>query len=175
MKNPSPFTHLIRLGLVGFVGLIAFLAMVYVMSPKSWNYDMSNWYRTDVLEELQQQPLIYGGIEDISTTERNVACVSCHEDLVSKFQKLKHKKLSCESCHGPLIDHAEGEQKTAEAVIDRSSGQCQNCHEDLVNRPSRFPVFETTEKYIKHREMIAGEFPEGTTCLKCHDAHDPTP
>lgn len=176
MKDPSPFTHLIRLGLIGIIGLIVFLTLVYVMSPKSWNYDMSNWYRTDALEELQQQPLVYGGIENISTGERNVACVACHEDTLNKFQKLKHKKLSCESCHGPLIDHAQGDQVIAEAVIDRDRWQCLNCHEDQVNKPPRFPVFQTIdEEFIKHRELMAGEFPEGTTCLKCHDAHDPTP
>ncbi len=175
MKNPSRFTHLYRLGMVGFVGLLVFLGLVYVLSPASWNYDMSYWHRADALQELQQQPLVYGGIEDLSASNRNAACVTCHEDTTIAFKKLKHKKLSCEDCHGALADHAQDSQRTAEAVIDRSTWQCQNCHESLVNRPKRFPVFQTTEKYIKHRAFIAGEFPEGTTCLKCHDAHDPTP
>lgn len=175
MKKPSPFTHLYRLGMVGLAGLVVFLGLVYVLSPTSWNYDMSYWHRADSLQEMQQQPLIYGGIEDISVSKRNAACVTCHEDTTKAFKKLKHKGLSCESCHDALADHARNGQRIADAAIDRSTWQCLNCHEDLVNKPARFPVFEATEKYIKHMEFTAGDFPSGTTCLKCHDAHDPTP
>ncbi|MFQ5624582.1 MAG: cytochrome c3 family protein [Paracoccaceae bacterium] len=175
MKNPSPYTHLYRLGLVGIAALVVFLVAAYVLSPASWNYDMSYWHREDALQLLQEQPLAYGGIESISVSERNVSCTTCHADTVKAFAKLKHKQLSCEDCHGALADHAQNGQKTADAPIDRSTWQCLNCHEGLVNKPRRFPVFRTTEKYVKHREFIAGEFPEGTTCLRCHDSHDPTP
>jgi hypothetical protein len=175
MKNPSRFTHLYRLGAVGIVALVVFLALAYVLSPTSWNYELSYWHRADSLPEMEQQAMVYGGIEDMGTKTRNEACTSCHENIVKSFTKKKHKKLSCESCHGAMADHAQGGEKTAEAPIDRSTGQCQNCHEDLVNKPRRFPVFETTEKYIKHNEFVDGAFPEGTTCLKCHDAHDPEP
>lgn len=175
MKKPSSVTHLYRLGMVGFAGLVVFLVLVFALSPESWNYDMSYWHRADSLQDMQQQPLIYGGIEDIAASKRNAACVTCHKDTTKAVKKLQHQKLSCESCHGALFDHARDGKKIADAAIDRSTGQCLNCHENLVNKPANFPVFETAEKYIKHREFTAGDFPTGTTCLKCHDAHDPEP
>ena len=45
----------------------------------------------------------------------------------------------------------------------------------LINKPAGFPQFKTTEKFNKHRRFEAGEFKPGTTCFKCHSAHDPTP
>lgn len=175
MKNPSPVTHLYRLAMVGVAALVVFLALVAIFSPASWHYDMSYWHRADSLEDMKQQPLIYGGIESISASKRNVACKECHKDTVKTVRKLKHKKLSCESCHGPLRDHVAESKKIAEAPIDKTKGACLICHDAHINKPESFPVFRTAEKYLKHREFIAGKLPAGTTCLKCHDAHDPTP
>ncbi len=175
VNNPTPFTHLHRLGLVLAVALVAFFGLVVVLIPSSWNFDMGYWHRADALEEMKNQPLVYGGIEDLSGANRNVACTACHEGVVKKFEKLKHKKLSCEACPGPRLDHVADGKKTAAASIDRSTWQCLNCHEAMINKPQGFLQFRTTEKYAKHQEFNAGKFPQGTTCLKCHDAHDPTP
>ncbi|MFQ5438123.1 MAG: multiheme c-type cytochrome [Paracoccaceae bacterium] len=175
MKSPKPYSHLVRLAVVGLAAVIVLFAVFYVLTPKSWHYEIAYWHRADSLKEMQLQPMVYGGIEKFKGTDRNVACVDCHAETVTKFAKKKHKKLSCEDCHGALGDHAADGKKTADAPIERTKEQCLNCHEGLVNKPRRFPVFRTTEKYNKHREFIAGEFPEGTTCLRCHDSHDPTP
>ncbi len=175
MKEPSSTTHLKRLGLVAFVAILGFLALAYIMSPKSWHYEIAYWHRADALQEMQQIPMVYGGIESVATADRNASCLACHQETVVKFAAAKHKKLSCEDCHGALGDHATKKEKIADAPIHRTRWECLNCHEGLVNKPKRFPTFKTTEKYIKHRELMNGEFPEGTTCLKCHDSHDPTP
>jgi len=176
MKKSSRFTHLYRLGLVGIAALIIFLALVYIMSPASWNYEIAHWYRVDSLQQMQQLPMGYGGIEDSTDKKvRNATCVECHPKTVEQFQSRKHARLSCEDCHGALADHAQNGKKVADARLVNTRQECLICHADLVNKPKRFPTFRTTEKYIKHRELISGEFPEGTTCLKCHDAHDPTP
>lgn len=174
-SNPSPRSHLYRLlGLLG-IGLASFLAFVYLASPPSWNYDMSYWHRAESLEEMKRQPLIYGGIEDISTSKRNVACKSCHAKVTKEVRKLKHKSVSCESCHGPLSDHVREGKKIGEAVIDLTPWQCENCHLGMINKPASHPQFRTSEEFKKHRAYVAGEFDPGTTCYKCHDAHDPTP
>ena len=175
MKDPSPTAHLYRLGMFLVAALLVFLALAALLSPASWNYDMAYWHRADSLEEMKEQPLIYGGIEDIAAAKRNDACKFCHKAATKSFKKLKHKALSCEACHGALFDHVREAEKIAEAKIDRSTGQCLNCHDFLVNKPPGFSQFRTTEKYAKHRQFVAGEFKPGTTCLKCHDAHDPTP
>jgi len=175
MKSPSPFSHLYRLVLVGVAAIGVLLVLGYFLSPTSWHYEIAYWHRADSLPQMQQQPVIYGGIESVGAKTRNAACVSCHENVVASLMKRKHKQLSCESCHGALDDHAQGGEKIADAAIDRSTWQCLNCHADLVNKPKRFPKFRTTPKFIKHNEFISGAFPEGTTCLKCHDSHDPEP
>lgn len=172
---PTPVTHLYRLGLVLAVALAAFAGLVVVLIPSSWNFDMSYWHRADALEEMKNQPLIYGGIENLSGANRNAACTACHDAVVRKFEKLRHNKLSCEACHGALFDHVADGKKTAAASIDRSTSQCLNCHEAMINKPQAFQQFRTTEKFAKHQDFNAGKLPPGTTCLKCHDAHDPTP
>lgn len=178
MNNPSPvspYSHLYRLGMVLTAAAVVFLVLVAILMPASWNFDMAYWHRADALEEMKRQPLVYGGIEDVSTANRNAACKDCHKETVDSVRKLKHKAVSCEACHAPLGDHVRDAKKVADAVIDRSTWQCLNCHEGMVNKPTGFPQFRTTEKFNKHRSFVAGEFEAGTTCLKCHDAHDPTP
>ncbi len=175
MKKLSPHSHLYRLVLVLFMAALTFAGLVVVLIPGSWNFDMANWYRLDSLEDMKSQPMVYGGIDTLSGTNRNEACVSCHKDTVKKFKKLKHKRLSCESCHEAVLDHVKEGKKVNAAFVDKSTWQCLNCHDDLINKPIGFPTFRTTEKYAKHREFKAGKFPPETTCLKCHSSHDPTP
>jgi hypothetical protein len=175
MPNPSPRTHLYRLGFVLIVAFVGFVGIVALAAPASWNYEIVNWYRTDALEELKAQPMVYGGIEDMSTSKRNEACQSCHKEATKTLRKQKHRTLSCESCHGALFDHVREGKKIADAMIDRSTWQCLNCHEGFINKPDNFRQFRLTEEFKKHRDFKAGEFAPGTTCLKCHDGHDPTP
>ncbi len=175
MSRPSPATHLKRLVILLAAALVIFLGLAYLLVPASWNFDMANWYRLDSLKDIASQPMAYGGIEDIGARQRNAACNDCHKDLLIEFRKKKHLQLSCESCHGALADHAAGKQKTAAAMVDKTTGHCLNCHENLINKPAGFPTFRLTEKYVKHIEFNAGKLPAGTTCLKCHNPHDPTP
>jgi len=158
MTNPSPWSHLYRLGILLVVGFIGLLVIRAVATPASWNYEV--WYRGDALKDAAKQSLVHGG---------NDSCQSCHEAAGKKFQKLRHKTLSCEGCHGPLADHARSDEKIADALVVReSTWQCLNCHAALISKRQDFPQF--TDEVDKHREVEAGE-----VCLKCHDAHDPTP
>lgn len=175
MPDPAPTTHLYRLGLVLVAAFVVFLGLMALLSPASWNYDMGYWHRAAALEEMATQPLVYGGITSLSPSKRNAACKSCHKDATKEIRKLKHKAVSCEACHGALADHVQEGKKVAEARIDRSTGQCLSCHEDFINKPAAFAQFKTTEKFNKHRRFKAGEYKPGTTCFKCHEAHDPTP
>ncbi len=168
MTSPSPRSHLYRLGLLLVAAFIVFLGIVAVATPPSWNYDISQWYRLDALKDAAEDPLIHGGITDIALSKRNDACKGCHQEEHQTFRKLKHRKLSCESCHGALFDHAREGKKVAVAIIDRSRSQCLNCHQKLISRPKGFPQF--SDDVRKHKELK-----ESTVCLKCHDAHDPTP
>lgn len=169
MTEPSPRAHLYRLGAVMVAAFIVFLGILVVAAPASWNYEITNWYRKDALVDLQRQPMVYGGISDVSASQRNESCKICHEDDVKEVAKLKHRQLSCESCHGALFDHVQDGRKVAVAFVDKERGQCWNCHAPLPNRPRGFPQF-TTEENRKHEQLE-----ETAPCLKCHDAHDPTP
>ncbi|MDP6706526.1 MAG: hypothetical protein QF893_09310 [Alphaproteobacteria bacterium] len=175
MSDPGPTTHLYRLGFLIVVAGAVFLGLVVLLSPTSWHYDMGYWHRAAALDEMAQQPLVYGGITSLSPSRRNAGCKSCHKDVTKEVRKLKHKQVSCEACHGALADHVREGKKVAEAKIDKSTAECLICHENFINKPASFPQFKTAEKFNKHRSFIAGEFKPGTTCFKCHDAHDPTP
>lgn len=164
-KAPSPKSHLYRLAVVLAVFFVGFLVLRQLATPESWNYE--GWYRAAALEEMKTQPMIYGGISSLGARERNDTCKSCHADEVKVLRKKKHKKLSCESCHGPIVDHVANEKKIAVALIDRSRSQCTNCHSVQINRPDGFPQF--TMKIDKHKKAAKEELP----CLKCHEAHDP--
>ncbi len=158
MKTPSALTHLYRLGVLFIVLFIVFLVIRQIATPSSWNYEV--WYRGDALTEDAQKPLVHGA---------NASCQTCHEDVVKETKKLKHKTLSCEGCHGPLSTHVRGGEKIADAeVINQSRWQCLNCHAELISKPAGFPQFTTEVR--KHETLQEGE-----VCLKCHDAHDPTP
>ena len=158
MNKPSAFTHLYRLGALFLVIIIAALVIRQFATPSSWNYEV--WYRGDALTEEAKKPMLHGG---------NDSCRTCHEDVVKEVKKRKHKKLSCEGCHGPLGTHVRGEEKIAAAeVSNQSRWQCLNCHEELISKPPGFPQF--TDEVEKHTTIKEGE-----VCLKCHEAHDPTP
>ena len=158
MRNPSDKTHLYRLGALLIVFIVGFLVIKELATPSSWNYEV--WYRGASLTEDANKPMLHGS---------NDSCRTCHEEVVKETRKLKHKNLSCEGCHGPLGIHVRGEEKIADAeVINKSRWQCLNCHAELISKPDDFPQF--TDEVDKHTTLVEGE-----TCLKCHDAHDPTP
>lgn len=158
MKEPTPLTHLYRLGALFIVFIIVFVSIRQLATPSSWNYEV--WYRGDSLTEVENLPMTHGG---------NDSCKTCHADVVKMVKKLRHKSLSCEGCHGPLAAHVSDEKKIADAkVINQSRWQCLNCHAELISKPPGFPQF--TDAVAKHTTLIEGE-----VCLKCHDAHDPTP
>jgi hypothetical protein len=185
MNKISPKSHLYRLGIVLVVFVAGFLVIRSHAVPESWNYKV--WYRGANQEDLKKLPLYFGG---------NESCQSCHEDVslveaaaardeqgsVDEFADetenesddkpeivmvFEHQTLNCESCHGPLADHARDDKKIGDAVVmDKSNWQCLNCHRSLISRPAKFPQFN--ENIEKHKDLE-----ERTLCMKCHDPHDP--
>lgn len=158
MSEPSPRSHIYRLGIVLAAGFLVSLMLMKLSEPANWN--SRDWYRSDALEELKELPLIYGG---------NEACAVCHEEKIEVVKTFRHRTLSCESCHGPLANHVEGKQKIADAYVeDEGSWQCLNCHKELVSKARDFPQFsrERTREHILIKP--------GAPCTSCHNAHDPT-
>jgi hypothetical protein len=163
VATPSPRSHLYRLLLILVVFGVGFLAVKQWATPDSWDYE--HWYRGDAVVDAATQPLVYGG---------NDSCKTCHKDVAKLWRKKPHRKVACETCHGPIIDHAKAEKKIAVAFIDKTRAQCLNCHLEGINRPKAFPQFskqgEIGKLVPKHKELDAV-----TPCSKCHEAHDPRP
>lgn len=155
MANPTPVSHLYRLGLVLITGFVLFMLFIITQTPAGWNYEV--WYRGNAaLSELKALPIIHGS---------NKSCVECHEDEYETTTENAHKSLNCEGCHGPLTLHVRDGKKIAIAR-GKSDWQCLNCHQHQISKPSEYPQFPG--KVVKHKNMR-----EGVMCVKCHDPHDP--
>jgi len=154
MKNPTPFSHLYRLGLVLTAGLVFFMLIMITQTPASWNYEV--WYRGDALADIKSLPIVHRG---------NDSCLECHEDEYDEMVEYAHKTLNCEGCHGPLTSHVLEGEKIADAV-GKSDWQCLNCHQAQISMPTDHPQFPGD--IIKHENIK-----KNTLCVKCHGPHDP--
>src|SRR3989304_9104163 len=190
MNKMSSKSHLYRLGIVLVVFIAGFLVIRSHAVPKSWNYEV--WYRGENQEYLKKLPMYYGGNdscvpchEDVSLAEEtgteggegfkdefadeteDELDETTEEDVAQVAMVFEHRPLNCESCHGPLADHARDDEKIGDAVVmDKSNRQCMICHRPLISRPVGFSQF--TEEVEKHRDLE-----EETLFMKCHDPHDP--
>ena len=154
MADPTPFSHLYRLGLVLITGIILFMMIMITQSPASWNYEV--WYRGDAQAEIALLPIVHGG---------NESCVECHQDANEEMSEFTHRQLNCEGCHGPLTLHVRDGEKFADAV-GKSDWQCLSCHAQQISLPTDHPQFPGDVP--KHEDIK-----KDTLCVKCHDAHDP--
>ncbi|OHC74701.1 MAG: hypothetical protein A3G18_06955 [Rhodospirillales bacterium RIFCSPLOWO2_12_FULL_58_28] len=173
MKKFTAKSHFYRLAAVAAIALVAFLVIKAWAVPSSWVDADGNWYRGASLDEMLEQPLIYGG---------NESCVECHKEQHDDVGQHAHKALSCESCHGSLADHAQEGKKIADAKVETtSSWQCLNCHDRRITKPKDFPQFDGV-KIMEHTDMhnqMHNEKPKENEdvmlCTTCHNAHDPKP
>jgi hypothetical protein len=90
-------------------------------------------------------------------------CQRCHAPEYTPWRAAAHAVVACESCHGPLAEHAATAPQTAppgtSTVAQPPEGLCVLCHEQAPGRPLGFPVVDLTLHY------------EGATCVACHDSH----
>jgi len=155
----SPWSHLIRLAVVLVVVLGGLQVIFHAVRPPSWNTEV--WYRGKTLEDMKLLPASYGG---------NESCAECHTS--DAVLGPGHLKLSCESCHGPLVDHVRDGVKVGDAKVVRDSPSlCLNCHSEQVNRPVDFPQYRYNHGENKPRRQKSER--GGKFCLDCHEAHSP--
>lgn len=92
------------------------------------------------------------------------ACAACHAPEVAAVAAALHAATNCQSCHGPLGDHAKGNTSTL-ALVSTSAAPaqavaaCVVCHERVSGRPAAFPQVTLALHF--------GSAP----CLLCHDPH----
>ena len=160
-KPITQWTHLRRLGIVVVLVVVGFIAGKNLAQPPSWNSVV--WYRGASLDDIAQLPMSYGG---------NESCQHCHKDDNGPILGPGHLGLSCESCHGPLVDHIKGGDKIGDAiVINESTEQCMNCHSEQINRPASFPQYryQHGERMVRRQKSERG----GKQCMGCHSPHAP--
>ncbi len=91
------------------------------------------------------------------------SCKECHEHNYSDIKASPHANISCENCHGPLLDHPKDPMGLS---IDRSRQLCLRCHLILSYKAS-------------DRGSLKGINPDmhnpGAECVMCHVPHNPKP
>jgi len=95
-----------------------------------------------------------------------VVCQRCHEAEYAPWKGERHATVTCESCHGPLAEHAATAPLEAPAgalgLQKPGEGQCAVCHEQSPAKPTAFAQVD-----------LAAHYPGGP-CLGCHDSHAAT-
>ncbi|MGB7546239.1 MAG: DmsE family decaheme c-type cytochrome [Terracidiphilus sp.] len=96
------------------------------------------------------------------------ACATCHQEVVKNFANNPHsrpapmhggKGVTCESCHGPSKQHAEGGDATlifdpASATAKQVNEKCQACHD------------------ARHANFERSAHGKGNvSCIGCHSIH----
>lgn len=110
----------------------------------------------------------------------SAVCARCHTTEYGKWVYSKHDVVICETCHGPLAEHAatapepaapaapgpaavEASASPAPAgsaeVVPPTEALCSICHQRTLGRPADFYQVDRATHY------------PGTSCLQCHDVH----
>ena len=149
MKRFKDAEHLFRLASVFLAGAIAFLGLRSFLVPSS--FGQYGHYRGKAIAEIAALPVSYAGHE---------VCEGCHTDVLDVKSKGVHKGIACESCHGPLAEHANDPASVQPAKLDTAK-LCVRCHEANTAKPKNFP------------QVVSEEHAGGAACNSCHQPHNP--
>lgn len=149
MSQPKIPPQIARLLLIT-VAIVAtyFTARHFLVPPSFGQY---GWFRADYLKENAALPITYAGA---------TACADCHDKVVAKLAKAKHKSVPCEACHGPQAVHADDPEKKPQKITNAMF--CIRCHSASPSRPAKFP------------QVNLAEHNAGQKCTECHMPHLPT-
>jgi hypothetical protein len=94
-------------------------------------------------------------------------CASCHGDQVAALASETHAAVSCQACHGPIVEHVTAAGLRPAVIpanaIPPSEPICLACHERVEGRPATFAVVGATTHF------------GGAPCLLCHEPHTTVP
>ncbi len=140
--------------LLGSAALVVVLAVgVIVVLP--WAYGMYGFHPEESARSWAALTPQYA---------QSPACASCHAREYEPWEIAEHSVVACESCHGPLAEHAattpEGATAELPGAIDPPHADlCVLCHEQAPGRPAGFAVVDLASHYA------------GAQCLGCHEPH----
>ncbi|HTT33725.1 MAG TPA: multiheme c-type cytochrome, partial [Methylomirabilota bacterium] len=136
--------HLFRIALAFAIGFAIFLVVRELLVPKS--FGRYGHYRGDALNEIASRPISYAGHE---------VCETCHADVLDVKKRGRHARVACESCHGPLANHAQDPASVVPAKLD-TAVLCVRCHEANHSKPMDFP------------QVHSADHSAGLPCNTCH-------
>ena len=111
-----------------------------------------NYHRLSNEQEWKDFPVKYQG---------NESCAECHRDNWRTNRRGPHKRIECENCHGPAVDHPDDVEflpKNTERAL------CLRCHSDL-----EYPRTYRSEL----PQIVDRRHKRNRECVGCHDPHDP--
>ena len=146
----SSYEHLLRLAALFAVGIALFLGLRWLLVPA--DYGLIGPYRASALAQNQAKPIVYAG---------QLVCIECHADVAEVRKTNAHARISCESCHGALANHAADPSVTA--VRPDPQATCAVCHLPNTAKPNGFKTVTVADH--------AGDEP----CISCHQPHAPRP
>jgi predicted CXXCH cytochrome family protein len=140
---------------IGIVVLI-FVARVFIVPDDFGVHGASftyNYYRLSNEQEWKDFPVKYQGYD---------TCTECHRKNVRTLRRSPHRKIECESCHGPAVGHPDVVE-----FLPRNTDRalCLRCHASLEypnSARSDIPPISTRLHYRRQ------------DCVECHYPHDPT-
>lgn len=143
LKMPPQIFRLVLLTL----GIVASYSLArYFLKPDT--FGAYGHYRGAALTELAAKETVFAGAK---------ACAECHDEVFTLRDQHEHRKISCESCHGPNKAHAKDpDVKTT----PWDEAKCLRCH-------LREPARPATQKQIVPADHYEGK------CLECHLPHNP--
>jgi hypothetical protein len=134
-------------------GAAALSAVLFVGGAMAWNPYLE--YSLNAEINAKQWAVLPLSFTSSST------CQECHEAQQARLTSATHTGIGCQSCHGPLIEHAAaGDEATSEQVAVRVPVDevCIKCHSKAVGRPEGLLQVTPGAHYV-------------TQCLECHDPH----
>jgi hypothetical protein len=141
--------QILRLVCLTFVVVGSYAAARRLLVPPS--FGEQGWYRGAALQELASAQPVFSGMK---------ACDECHSEVLEQLAKGGHQALSCESCHGPSLQHA-GNPDGGPPRVKFEDVDCMRCHQSSPSRPSWLRQIEVNEHF------------QGDRCVGCHLPHQP--
>jgi hypothetical protein len=130
--------------------IIVFIVFRQIMIPDS--FGELGHYRANSLIDNQLFDLHYAGQE---------TCFECHEDMSELKEMDLHFSLSCETCHGPGLDHISSPDSLKPLIPDNRN-HCGLCH----NRNAA-----KNEDVVLQIDLK--EHNSEKNCTYCHNPHAP--
>ncbi len=139
-----------RLVVMFAVFIILFLILKHFLTPDTFG-DLGH-YRAAALEDHENMPLKYASDE---------SCFDCHDDIFEFKKQDMHVDISCETCHGPGLEHVNS-MEAADIMVPAGRDFCGRCHYKNAGRPGKVVT-----------QIEPGNHNVDQDCIECHNSHQP--